>query len=120
MSRRISPIWEYFEEVTSDETKVFCKVNGCKTKVSRGKTGTSKANLSIAPMMQHLKLKHTKENAEFCKKRFEKKTEAEKRKADEEDDDLDWGWGCPSLESKDNMIRIIDFLPEQFGFETVL
>ena len=58
MSKKMSPIWEYFEEVTSDETKVFCKVNGCKAKVSRGKTGTSKANLSNAPMMQHLKLKH--------------------------------------------------------------
>ena len=65
---------------------MFCKVNGCKAKVSRGKTGTGKANLSNAPMMQYLKLKHPKENAEFCKE-----TVAEKRKADEEDNDLETG-----------------------------
>lgn len=94
MSKKLSPIWEYFEELTSDETKVLCKVVGCKAKVSRGKTGSTKANLSNAPMMQHLKLKHPKENSEFLKKKEEKKVVAEKRKADDEDSDLESG-GAP-------------------------
>ena len=69
MPPKLSPIWEYFEEDKSDDTKVLCKVGGCKVKVSRGKTGTSKAKLSNAPMMQHLKLHHPKQNLELMKKK---------------------------------------------------
>ena len=88
MPPKLPPIWEYFEEDKSDDTKVLCKVGGCKVKVSRGKTGTSKAKLSNAPMMQHLKLHHPKQNLEWMKKKDAKnKAVAEKRKADDDDDE---------------------------------
>jgi hypothetical protein len=64
MPPKLSPIWEYFEEDKRDDTKVLCKVGGCKVKVSRGNTGTSKAKLSTAPMMQRLKLHHPKKQLE--------------------------------------------------------
>jgi hypothetical protein len=92
MPPKLSPIWEYFEEDKSDDTKVLCKVGGCKVKVSRGKTGTSKAKLSNAPMMQHLKLHHPKQNLELMKKKDAKnKAVAEKRKADDDDDEIETG-----------------------------
>ena len=92
MPPKLSPIWDYFEEDNSDDTKVLCKVAGCKVKVSRGKTGTSKAKLSNAPMMQHLKLHHPKQNLEWMKKKDEKnKAVAEKRKADDDDDEIETG-----------------------------
>ena len=69
MPPKLSPIWDYFKEDKGDDTKVLCKVGGCKAKVSRGKTGTSKANLSNGPMMQHLKIHHSKENIQSKRKR---------------------------------------------------
>ena len=69
MPPKLSPIWEYFEEDKSDDTKVKCcvRLGGCKVKVSRGKTGTSKAKLSNAPMMQHLKLQQRREKLMMMK-----------------------------------------------------
>ena len=87
-----SPIWNYFEEERNDPTTVLCKVPGCKSKVSRGKSGSSKSNLSNGPMTMHLKIHHSKENAEFCRKKMEMEGKAgDKRKQMEEDEEMEGG-----------------------------
>ena len=67
-------------------------IPGCKTRVSRGKTGTTKANLSNAPMTSHLRIYHKKQFGEFQKKKDEKeRTVAEKRKKLDEDEEMESG-----------------------------
>ena len=88
-----SPIWDYFEEDKSDPTNVLCTVPGCKSKkVSRGKAGIKKGNLSNTPMMNHLKGFHPKENSQFLIKKEEKdRVVGEKRKAMDEDEEMESG-----------------------------
>ena len=91
MPARKSPIWDFFEEDKSDPTDVLCMIPGCKTRVSRGKTGTTKANLSNAPMTSHLRIYHKKQFGEFQKKKDEKEgTVAEKRKKLDEDEEIEF------------------------------
>ena len=88
-----SPIWDYFEEDKSDPTNVLCTVPGCKSKkVSRGKAGIKKGNLSNTPMMNHLKGFHPKENSQFLIKKEEKdRVVGEKRKTMDEDEEMESG-----------------------------
>ena len=91
--QKTSPIWDYFQEDTSEPSNVLCTIPGCKSrKVSRGKAGINKGNLSNTPMMNHLKLLHPKENRELLKKKEEKeRVSGEKRKALDEVEEMESG-----------------------------
>ena len=87
-----SPIWDYFEEEKNDPTTALCQVSNCKTKVSRGKSGSSKSNLSNAPLTSHLKVHHPKEYSHLMQKKNEIEINAaEKRKEMEEEDEMEGG-----------------------------
>ena len=86
MPPKKSLIWKHFSEDIADPTNVLCKVPGCsKSKVSRGKQGSSKGNLSNIPMVNHLKNNHPKEFSDFTEAKLAK-DEDEKKKLEEEAD----------------------------------
>ena len=74
MSKKRSPLWNYFKEDEADKTNAICKVGECKKVISRGKTGTEKSRLSNTGMRGHLKSCHKSEYDELLAK--EKEIEA--------------------------------------------
>ena len=68
MSKKRSPLWNYFDEVVGDPTNVTCKVGECKQIISRGKTGKERSRLSNTGMRGHLKSTHKDEYAELLHK----------------------------------------------------
>ena len=60
VSRKRGPFWRFFRDDPDDETKVFCLIPGCQMKVSRGKTGARRGDLSSGGLVKHLKNKHSK------------------------------------------------------------
>ena len=86
MTKKTSPLWEYFEEEAADPTFVNCKVDNCKQRISRGKTGTERSRLSNTGMRTHL-MTHAKEWQEFLKK--DAKVQADKKVDDEDDPEAD-------------------------------
>ena len=73
MSKKKSPLWDYFEEDKDDYSFAICKVADCGVKISRGRTGTSRAGMGNFGMRSHLKV-HGEQFLELRKK--------EKAKAD--------------------------------------
>ena len=71
MSKKRSPLWNYFEEEVADHTNVICKVGDCKQIISRGKTGKERSRLSNSGMRGHLKSCHTNEYEELLAKENE-------------------------------------------------
>ena len=84
MPPKKSPIWKHFKDDVNDETNAICQIPGCKKpKVSRGKEGSAKGNLSNASMANHLKTNHPKEYSDFRKDKVCKEA-SEKRIAEEQ------------------------------------
>ena len=68
MTKKTSPLWDYYVEEVADPTSVLCQVVNCKQKISRGKTGTERSRLSNTGMRTHLMTAHGKEWQEFLTK----------------------------------------------------
>ena len=84
MPPKLSPIWRYFEEDTNDSSRAICKVVGCKKPcVSRGKSGSSRCNLTNTKMTTHLATQHPSKSKEFLD--IKEKAASEKRKHDDDD-----------------------------------
>jgi len=81
MSKKTSPLWDYFEEVEEDPSSVKCKVGDCDKKISRGKSGTPRSGLSNTGMRSHLKKFITRSGGIFLRKMIKgKMTKLPKRK----------------------------------------
>lgn len=66
MAPRKSPIWQYYSEDPDNPTNALCLVPGCtKSKLSRGKDGSSKTDLSVSPLASHLRRCHHKEYKDY-------------------------------------------------------
>ena len=62
MAPKTSPIWEYFGDDPDNYTNAICKVPNCpKPRVSRGPDNSSKSNLSVSVLNNHLKNHHPRE-----------------------------------------------------------
>jgi hypothetical protein len=86
MPPKLSPIWRYFEEDTKDPSTAICKVVGCKKpQVSRGKSGSSRCNLSNSSMTAHLASHHPSKSKEFLESK--EKVASDKRKREDNSDD---------------------------------
>ena len=72
MSKKTSLLWEYYKEEVSDPSFVICQVEGCKARISRGKTGTGRSRLSNTGMSTHLESTHKREWGEYLTKKNEK------------------------------------------------
>ena len=68
MTKKTSPLWDYYMEEIADSTSVLCQVVNCRQKKSRGKTGTERSRLSNTGMRTHLMTAHGKEWQEFLTK----------------------------------------------------
>ena len=68
MSKKKSPLWDYFEEDRDDFSFAICKVADCSVKISRGKTGTSRSLMRNFGMRSHLKV-HGEQLIELRKKK---------------------------------------------------
>ena len=111
MPPKKSILWKHYQEDIADPTNVFCQVPGCKKpKVSRGKTGSTRGNLSNVPMSNHLKNNHPKEFEEFTKAKKdkdaedEKKAEEEQAKNEMEDGDTVPLWHLKTHKQKENFL----------------
>ena len=71
MSQKKSPLWDYFEEDKDDYSFAICKVADCGVKISRGRTGTSRAGIGNFGMRSHLKV-HGEQFLEMRKKETDK------------------------------------------------
>jgi hypothetical protein len=112
MPPKKSPVWQHFEEDASDHTNVLCKVPGCKkSKVSRGKEGTSKGNLSNAAMTNHLKNNHPRVYTDFMKAKTAKDS-ADKRKLDEEKEENEMEGGTVPLFNLNTLKKRREFLQQ--------
>ena len=81
MPARQSPIWKWFEDDPDDYSKVKCLVPGCKKPlISRGKSGTPKGKLSVAPLPEHLKRYHPDKYKSYEEDLRSKEEEVQKRK----------------------------------------
>ena len=90
MPPKLSPIWRYFEEDTNDPSTAICKVVGCKKpKVSRGKPGSSKSNLTNTSMTAHLASHHPSKSEEFLEGKEKVATEKRKREDNSEDTEVE-------------------------------
>ena len=101
MSKKKSPLWNYFTEDDNDRTSFTCRKVECRKKISRRKTGSDCSRLSNAGMKSHLKC-HDKEWAEFLEKENKianVKTAAEE-KLDEENEMEDNGVPIFKLRTK--------------------
>ena len=56
----------------NDPSFVICQVEGCKARISRGKTGTERSRLSNTGMSTHLESTHKREWGEYLTKKNEK------------------------------------------------
>ena len=66
MAPRKSPLWQYFTDDPDNPTNALCLVPGCtKPKLSRGKDGSSKTDLSVSPLASHLRRGHHKEYKDY-------------------------------------------------------
>ena len=66
MAPRKSPIWQYYTDDPDNPTNALCLVPGCtKPKLSRGKDGSSKTDLSVSPLASHLRRCHHKEYKDY-------------------------------------------------------
>ena len=102
MPPKKSLLWKYYKEDVEDQTNVLCQIPGCKRpKISRGKAGTNKGNLSNVPMANHLKNNHSKQYNEYTKDKCEKEAE-ENRKLEEEnaEDEMEEGAAVPLFQLK--------------------
>ncbi len=52
------PVWDYYQEVDGDYTKVRCLVQGCDKVISRGKTGAKRSKCNSNNMNKHTEAKH--------------------------------------------------------------
>ena len=65
MSKKRSPIWEYFK-VAEDSHYAICNVATCNESVSRG--GQTTKTFNTSNMVYHLKSKHKELHTEYLKK----------------------------------------------------
>ena len=79
MSKKVSSLWNYFDEDVNDHTNVVCKIADCGKTISRGKAGSARSNTG---MRCHLKTCHAREWQEFLSK--EKDQDGAKAAADED------------------------------------
>ena len=77
-------------EDTNDPSTAICKVVGCKKpKVSRGKLGSSRFNLTNTSMTAHLASHHPSKSKEFLESKENVATEKRKREDNSEDTELE-------------------------------
>ena len=69
MSKKTSLLWEYYRDEVSDPSFVVCQVEGCKARISMGKTGTERSRLSNTGLSTHLESAHKKEWGEYLTKK---------------------------------------------------
>ena len=88
MSKKVSSLWNYFDEDVNDHTNVVCKIADCGKTISRGKAGSARSRLSNTGMRSHLKTCHAREWQEFLSKEKDQDSakaaaEGKKMEADE-------------------------------------
>ena len=89
MPPKQSPIWDFFQEVDGDPSKVKCQIAGCKATVSRGKSASAKSALTNTSMVSHLTKHHSKEYKIFCDKKDNLDLKKRKEEEDNSDNDME-------------------------------
>ena len=86
MAPKTSPIWEYFQDDPDNYTNAICKVPNCKKpRVSRGPDNSSKSNLSVSVLNNHLKIHHPQEYKDHLLT-VKAKDDDKKRKANDDEE----------------------------------
>ena len=84
MAPKTSPIWKYFDDDPDNYTNAVCKVPNCsKPTVSRGPDNSSKSNLAVSVLNNHLKNNHPQEYKDHLLD-VKAKEDDKKRKTDED------------------------------------
>ena len=109
MSKKRSPLWNYFKEDEADQTNVICKVGECKQVISRGKAGTVRSRLSNTGMRGHLKSCHKGEYDELLAKEKEVEAANVSTEATEADADETENLGVPIFNLKSHKKRTTFF-----------
>ena len=66
MAPRSAKIWKYFEDDPDNYTNALCTIPNCKNpKVSRGPDNSSKSNLAVSCLNNHVKIHHPREHKEL-------------------------------------------------------
>ena len=76
-----SPIWQYFEKCVADPSLVICKVDSCKSRVSRGSSIPSK--MTNTNLVNHLLRNHKKEYDLYKNKNTENNEKKRKTQDDQ-------------------------------------